>query len=97
MHGVLFQDDVLIGHDVGIGQVDSQRGVVVAQIGAEQERRACRSPGVGGARESGYRNRNSPSALADDAPMSPWLSQTTKVSLCFSERRGRVADCVAEM
>ena len=38
VHGIFFQHDTLIGHDVGIGQVDDQRRVVVAQIRAEQQR-----------------------------------------------------------
>jgi hypothetical protein len=39
VHVVLFQEDALIGDDVRIGQVDEQRRIVVAQIGAEQKRR----------------------------------------------------------
>jgi len=39
MHPVLFHDDMLIGNDVRIGQIDDERGIVIAQIGAEQQRR----------------------------------------------------------
>ncbi len=38
MHRVLLQHHALVGHQVGIGQVDREGGIVVAQIGAEQER-----------------------------------------------------------
>ena len=38
MDCVLFQDDVLIGNQVGIRQIDGQCGVIVAQVRAEQER-----------------------------------------------------------
>ena len=37
MQGVLFQNDPVVTVDIGIGQVDAQDGVVVAQVGAEQE------------------------------------------------------------
>ena len=32
---------------------------------------------------------NSPSGAPPEAPISPWLSNTAKVSLCLSVRRGR--------
>ena len=35
---VLLQDDPVAVVDVGIGEVDRQRGIVVAQVGAEQQR-----------------------------------------------------------
>ena len=38
---------------------------------------------------------NSPSGPPDDAPISPWLSMTTKASPHFSVRRSRVAEPVA--
>ena len=38
MHGVLLQHDVLVGHEVRIGQVDGKGGIVVAQVGAQQQR-----------------------------------------------------------
>ena len=38
MDCVLFQDDVLIGNQVGIREIDGQCGVIVAQVRAEQER-----------------------------------------------------------
>ena len=38
MDDVLLQHDVLAGVDIGIGEIDREQGVVVAHIGAEQQR-----------------------------------------------------------
>ena len=38
VHGVLLQHDALVGHEVRIAQVDREGGIVVAQIGAEEQR-----------------------------------------------------------
>src|SRR5438128_233782 len=35
----------------------------------------------------------SPSGPPAEAPMSPWVSSTMKVSSCLSVRRGRAAEC----
>ncbi len=35
MHGVFFQAELLIGLNIGIGQIDEKRGIVVTEVGAE--------------------------------------------------------------
>ncbi len=70
MHGVLFQDDVLIGNQVGIGQIDGQCGIIVAQVGAEQERRRVVHQELE-AREKAGVAVEQPVGRSDAAPMSP--------------------------
>ena len=36
VNSVLFQDEVLAGEEIGIGKIDEERRIVVAQIGAKQ-------------------------------------------------------------
>ena len=44
MDAILFHDDVLTIHQIGIGQIDEESRVVVTHIGAEQKRRPVVDP-----------------------------------------------------
>ena len=80
----------------GIGQIDGEDGIVVADVGAQQQRLHAVDQQLETREIARVAMENAVGPPAD-APMSPWLSSTAKQSPCLSVRRGRVEGPVAGM
>ena len=81
----IFLSRAAVAIDVGIGEIDSQRRIVVAHVGAEQQ--GCVLQHHLKPREVTRVGVEQPSGPPAEAPISPWLSSTMKVSSCERARR----------
>ncbi len=91
---VFLKDDAVLIVDVGIGEIDTEDAVVVGKVGPQEEGLKSIDQQFE-MREERVSHLNRPSGPPDEAPMSPWLSNTRKQSSCFIVRRNRIVGSVA--